>query len=274
MAGFLVPATKAEECLNWKDSDPDRAGDILARGTKVFLANSYRQVLPSRSNGDHPRPVIWKPLHRMSLFAMDAGAKTVTHVFISNNTRGKARPITLCKAHEDFSLTGPGAEAHIEEDANAIATRAAEKDSKARKEAREKAEKIERISYGNRLKAAFEAMGFDVNFDSGYGPFSNKPSIGLSLSDAARIIEALGGDIARPDDAEMPLWQISYNGEDFTFIGGRTEAAARSYVLKTYRTSAEDGEEGKLLDPRKLAVRPAPSPVPFPETPEVEEDAA
>jgi hypothetical protein len=138
----------------------------------------------------------------------------------------------------------------------------------------EKAEKIERLSYGNRLKAAFEAMGFDVTFDSGYGAFSARASIDLSLADAARIIEALGGDIARPDDAPMPLWKVGYNGTEFAYVAGRTEAAVRDFVLNTYRTTAEDGEEGKRLDPHKLKVHPAPAPVPFPEEPEAEEDAA
>ena len=261
-AGFLVPGKQAEECLRRDDKE----GVILARDTTALIESDWRQE--EQRHNRKPRRAIWRRRHALTAMTVSFGMDPV-HIWVSNPDNTRAQAVYLCKAPEQLVLTGPGAEAHIEADADKLARYAAERDQESRQRAVEAAQRIEWDAYGERLRAALEALGFKVSHTSGRDPIFGPAGITFRLDDAARIVEALGGDIARPHDDPMPLWQVSYKGEDFAYVAGRTEAAVRAYVLDKYRSS--DERDGRL-DSRKLAVRPAPEPLPFPEP--AEEDAA
>jgi hypothetical protein len=261
-AGFLVPSKQAKECLRRDDT-----GDILARETTALVQREWRQEVPRY--GKETRQAIWRRKHVLDVASASFGEDPV-HLWVSNPDNSRAHSLLLCKAPEQLVLAGPGAKAHIEADANEIARYAAEQDEKARDKALKDAMQAERGAYGRQLKTALESLGFDVSYASGRDPLLGRAGITFGLDGAARVVEALGGMVARPDDAPMPLWQVSYDGEDFAYVAGRTEAAVRAYVLDKYRSS--DERDGRL-DSRKLAVRPAPEPLPYPPEP-AEEDAA
>ena len=262
--GFLLKAGLSADCLNWqKDS---RGNLILARDTTVELRGKWRQ---ERRN--HKRPAIWTPNHRIKLFDADqytsysSNRPTVWHLAVRNLDHNTAEHVLWCKAPEEFSLAGPGAEAQIAADAEAVAARDAKEHYAAFEQARVEAQKTETDGFCKQIKAAFKALGFDV---SASADFTRRRASGINISpeDAAKIVAALGGIAPTRPVEPMPVWSVRYGenpGDDKEpmLVGARTEAGVRAHMLANYCDERRDDGPNVPLDPAKLHIEAVPVPV-------------
>jgi len=262
--GFLVPLELAKEGNHLVGKDRD--GFILARDTIAELTEPWRQ---ERVGGK--RPAIWKPDHELSVFfndslRMSGHSQPVWHVVLRNRDNGLAQHVHLCDAPSQISLAGPGAEAHIAADRDAVAERAAKEHFDAFTTARKDATVRELDAYCKQLKAAFAALGFDV---AASGGLMNRhaASIQIKPDDAAKLLEALGAPMApRPIDP-MPVWCVRYGvkPEDDTdplVLGARNEAAVRAYMLANYCDERRDDGPNVPLVPEKLHIERIEEPAP------------
>jgi hypothetical protein len=269
--GFLLKAGLSADCLHWQK---DSRGDlILARDTTVVLDGTWRQ-----ERRHHKRPAIWKESHRIKLVDADQhtyhGSRTaIWHLAVRNFDHQQANLVLWCDAPDCFSLAGPGAEAQIAADAEAVAARNAKEHYAAFEAARTEANKTETDGFCRQLQAAFQALGFDVSARS---DFTRRRASGISMSpeNAAKIVAALGG-IAPPRPVEpMPVWSVRYgenpdDDKEPMLVGARTEAAVRAHMLANYCDERRDDGPNVPLDPAKLHIEP----VPVPEKPPEDEAA-
>jgi hypothetical protein len=271
--GFVVPMALAKEFVH--ASKKDRADRlILARGTKAELARDWRQ----KRHGKR-RPVIWKPEHDIIVTSFDAwhNHESVHHAAFRNRDRGQAHPVALCEAPELFTLIGPGAEAHIAADAEVIAARDAKEHYEAFDTARKEGTSRELDGYCKQLRAAFAALGFDVT--AGGSLFSRTGDtsyINLKPDDAATIIEALGGTVARRAVDPMPVWSVRYAAEpdedkDPLLLGARNEAAVVAHMMKNYCDERREEGPNVPLKREKIHIQRIDEP---PKPPEEKSDAA
>ena len=248
--GFAVPANQAGECLNWMSRKERKGEYILARNTTAKLDQEWRQAIPDRK-----RPAIWKPEHKFSI------RENYGHVEIVNSDLSKAPNVRLCSDNEHLTLDGPGAMAHIDNDAEAVSARD-EKDrlaeiEKATKEALDK----EMDNYCDQIAAGLAALGFNVNTNKGF--MANYATrISFSADDAAKILEILGTPAPRRAVDPMPIWEVRYgetpeNDDDPLILGARTESAVRAYMMSRYCDERREDGPSIPLKPEKLWIKKA-----------------
>lgn len=289
--GYLVPESKdarTMQSLHMRDSFDCELNDfVLARDTTVRLDDkaTYRQE-PLTGK----RPVIWKPEHRLSLSVNiwdrwdDSEPRQRVyeyHLLVGNRDASRANGKHLCQLPETFRLHGPGAEAHIAADADAVAAVHAERDLKQRTEARRKASVDEASAFGEQLVSILKTLNIDARSSGGtYFPGDRRAAgdftIRMDLATAARVAEALGGTVARPPTEPMPLWKVWYgkskdDDDEPCYVAARTRAGVISHMLANYCAERRPDPEPNIpLDPARLIIEDA---GPDPEVP-TKEDAS
>jgi hypothetical protein len=99
----------------------------------------------------------------------------------------------------------------------------------------------------------------------------------MSLKVAARVVEVLGGAVARPPTETMPLWKVWYDeekteGKEPLYVAARSQPAVVAYMTAHYCHERTEGDEPNIpLKPELLTIEDA---GPDPDVPEDEEDAA
>jgi hypothetical protein len=253
--GFLLKAGLSADCLNWTQDSLSEW--IVARDTTVVLNDTWRQ-----ERLHHKRPAIWRPDHRIKLYYSDN--RDAIHLTVINFDQSKSIPVLWCASPEVFALAGPGAEAQIIADAEAVAARDAKEHYAAFEAARLEAQKTETDMISKQLQTAFAALGYDV---STLAHFYNRRASGISISpdEAAKIVAALGGIAPSQPVDPMPVWSVRYgeNPDDDDsplLIGARTEAAVRAHVLGKYYEKGHEDDSHVPLDPAKLHIELSPVP--------------
>jgi hypothetical protein len=293
-AGYLVPESKDArhvQALHMRDPFDREMNDlVLARDTTVRLNDkaTYRQE-PLTGK----RPIIWKSEHRLSLSVNtwdrwdDSEPRQrfyQRHLLVGNLDSSRADSEHLCQLPDTFRLHGPGAEAHIAADADAVAAVHAERDLKQRTEARRKASVDEASAFGEQLVAILKTLDVEASSRDGTCfPGDRREAsdftIRMDLATAARVAEALGGTVARPPAKPMPLWKVWYGDtkeEDDKprYVAARTRAGVVSHMLANYCAERRPNPEPNVpLDPARLIIEDA---GPDPEVPanNSDEDAA
>lgn len=294
--GYLVPESKdahSVQSLHMRDPFERELNDndfVLARDTTVCLDEgaTYRQQ-PITGK----RPIVWKPEHRLALSINtwdrwdDSKPRQriyERHLLVANRDASRANGKHLCQLPETFTLHGPGAEAHINADAEAVAAVHAEADIKQRTEARRNASVDEASAFGEQLVAILKTLNIDARSSAGtYFPGDRREAgdftIRMNLDTAARVVEALGGTVARPPATLIPLWKVWYGDtkdEDTEprYVAARTKAGVISHMLANYCAERRpDPEPNVPLDPARLIIEDA-GPDPEVPTQKSDEDAA
>lgn len=248
--GFLVPEDQDASCVQNRMHRDDGKLDsfVLARDTGAQLeekATWHQEPI----NGK--RPIVWRPEHRLYTGTMTVdgygGRPYVHHIEIRNRDASRAHRVFLCSLPETIQLTGPGAEAHIEADAEEVATQLAKDDLTTRTKARAKAESAEAEAFGDQLVAILKTLGIEITSSSSHGFFHReddplKPenfTVSMTLDVAARVAEALGGTVTRPPQESIPLWKVWYgeerkDGDEPTYVAARTKPAVIAHMTSSY----------------------------------------
>jgi hypothetical protein len=285
-AGFLVPATEDARCMqHWTKKDR-KGAFVLARETGAQLEEkeTFRQAPISGK-----RTVIWKPEHRLGVDTDTLGGyhgdPYVHHITVRNRDSSRSHRELICRLPETFELTGPGAEAHAQADAIAVAAVLAKEDLKKRDEVRLAAAAAEAEAFGEQIASVLKTLGIEVKSYAGrYSRFPGddsptKPehmSISMSHKVAAQVAEALGGTIARPPAEPIPLWYVLYDDDRFDqgcYVCARTEAGVIAHMVKHYVHEVREDGNHIPLKPALLIIKTA-SPDPEVPTEDADEDAA
>lgn len=255
---FLLKAGLSADCLHWDKKGRDDL--IVARDTKVKLREQWRQERHNRK-----RPAIWKPEHRIKLIEGDQSSfysrSSIVHLCVRNTEHSSAQLVLWCEAPDCFTLTGPGAEAQIAADAEAVAARDAREHYAEYEKAQKEANSREIHGYCQQIEAAFSALGYDVSAHGGLvSHHANR--ISIDADTAGMIVAALGGLAPNRPIDPMPVWRVRYGEDDYDpmLLGARTEAGVRAHMMANYCDERRDDGPNVPLDPTKLHIEPVPMP--------------
>lgn len=280
--GYLVPNSKHADCMtNWgKDS---RDGFVLARDTKIMITEDRWRQEPIHGK----RPIVWKRSHRMRVEIETTGGFSgqpyVYHLAVQNIDSNRSHRARLCDMPETFRLIGPGTNPHVEADAPTVAAQLAREDLERRDKVRVHASSSEAEAFSAQIASVFKALDIEVGHDTmslGYFPSPGDTvrspehfTISMNLQVAARVVEALGGVIARPPAEPMPLWYVRYDEERFNegiYVAARTKPAVITYMTAHYCHDRTEGNEpNEPLKPELLIIEEA---SPDPEVPKEEDN--
>lgn len=162
----------------WEDKEQKF---VIARGTTLKLTEDWKQENENWKTKSI-KTAHWKKDHSIRMYAEDG------QVRIYNRDNQRAESTTLCKLPEDiYTIEGPGAKAHEEEDRVRILEMQLKEETKKRKEAEAQAAEERDNRTAEKLKARFKDL--ELEGVSVHRPFHSNHASGIHLTfEAAEII--------------------------------------------------------------------------------------